>query len=232
MDLALILSAALMGLAGAPHCTAMCSAACGGVVRSCAASNPGRGWMAFLTGRSLGYAFGGALAASAVSVLAVLGESAAVLRALWTLVHLAALALGLWLLVTARQPAWFGRFWRMPAAAAPAGGWQRLSGPLRAGGAGALWLALPCGLLQSALVVAALADTPALGAAAMLAFAITSSLGLSAVPAFTSRWAGRRFAALQSPAWAVRLAGAALAAASGWALGHGLWQRVVALCAA
>lgn len=232
MDLALIFSAALMGLAGAPHCAAMCGAASGAAVRACAGAHPAGGWAAFLSGRTLGYALGGALAASAMSWLAALGEAAPWLRAPWTLLHLAALALGLWLLATARQPAWLQQLGRAPGpVAASVGGWQRLSGPLRAGGAGVLWLALPCGLLQSALVVAALTHTAATGALAMSAFAISSSLGLSVLPALGSRWAGRRVAALQSPAWAVRLAGLGLAGASAWALGHGLWQRVAAWCA-
>ena len=229
MDFALILSAALLGLAGAPHCTAMCGAASAGVVRACSAGNASQGWAAFLSGRTLGYAAGGAVAASAVSLLAVLGESAGVLRGLWTLVHLAAFWLGLWLLVTARQPAWFKQIGRVPSVPA-GGGWQRVQGPLRAGGAGLSWLAWPCGLLQSALVVAALANTAFVGALVMVSFSMTSSLGLAAVPVLASRWAGGRLAVLQSSAWAVRLAGLALVAGSGWALGHGLWQRVAALC--
>lgn len=232
MDLALVLAAALMGLAGAPHCAAMCGAASAGVVRACAGANPTRGWAAFLSGRTLAYAAGGAVAASAVSLLAALGETAGVLRALWTCVHLAAFGLGLWLLVTARQPAWFKELGRAPVAGAAvtAGGWQPMKGPLRAGGTGLLWLAWPCGLLQSALMVAALANTPATGALAMVAFSLTSSVGLAVVPALSSRWVAGRLAVGQSPAWAVRLAGLALAGASGWALGHGLWERVVALC--
>jgi sulfite exporter TauE/SafE len=96
--------------------------------------------------------------------------------------------------------------------------------PLRAGAAGTLWLALPCGLLQSALIVAALASTPWQGAAAMGVFAASSSIGLAAAPALWSRMSAR------ANAWAARACGAALLTASGWALGHGLWERVVALC--
>jgi sulfite exporter TauE/SafE len=236
VDLALVLAAALMGLAGAPHCAAMCGAASAGVVRACSGAQSGRGWAAFLSGRTVAYAAGGALAASAVSLLATLGQTAGALRALWTLLHLAAFGLGLWLLITARQPAWLKEVGRAPVpavgGAVAAGGWQRMQGPLRAGGTGLLWLAWPCGLLQSALVVAALANTPLTGALAMLAFSLTSSLGLAVVPALSSRWTAARFAAWQSPAWAVRLAGLALAGASGWALGHGLWERVVAPCLA
>jgi uncharacterized protein len=209
----------------------MCGAACAGVVSGCSSSRPAAGWMTFLGGRLLGYAATGAIAASAVSMLGTLGESATALRALWTMLHAAALALGIWLLLTARQPAWMKRVGR-PAIVRHArdAGWQRMSGPLRTGMTGAAWVALPCGLLQSALVVAALANDAAAGAATMSAFALTSSTGLAIVPAFALRWAGPRAAAATARPWVVRLAGAALAAASAWALGHGLWQRLVVIC--
>jgi uncharacterized protein len=109
-------------------------------------------------------------------------------------------------------------------------GWQRLQGPTRATAAGGLWVAWPCGLLQSALVVAALADTPWGGAAAMAGFAAASALGLSLAPWAFARLAGAGGADLQVNVWAVRLAGAALAGASAWALGHDLIHRVVAYC--
>ena len=64
----------------------------------------------------------------------------------------------------------------------------------------------------------------------MAAFAITSTAGLAIVPAVALPWGGTRLARFKSSGWAVRAAGIALAAASGWALGHGLWERVVALC--
>ena len=101
-----------------------------------------------------------------------------------------------------------------------------MSGPLRAGAAGTLWLTLPCGLLQAALIVAALAGSPGQGAAAMAAFAAASSLGLVVYPALWSRWP----TSLKPGVWVVRALGAMLLASSAWALGHGLWQRVAALC--
>ena len=231
MNAALIAAAALMGLAGAPHCTAMCSAACSVTVRRCAPAQPGAGSTSFLAGRAAGYAAAGALAAWLVSTLGQLAAAAPPLRALWSVFHLAALALGVWLLVVARQPAWLERVGAAAPVRAPAG-LVVVSGPLRAGAAGLAWFALPCGLLQSALVMAALADGPLGGAAVMAAFAVTSSIGLSVVPVIVRRWAGSRTAPTGSTAWAVRLAGLGLVATSGWALGHGLWERIVALCAA
>ena len=188
MDLALILSAGLLGLVGAPHCTAMCSAPCAAVTRGCGAGTPRSALAGFMTGRLLGYAAGGAAVATGVLAFGALGRFAPVLRPLWTVVHAAVLALGLWLLCTGRQPSWWNGTARVPVPepAALPGGWQRMRAPARAGVAGAMWLALPCGLLQSALLIAALASTAVHGAAAMAAFAITSSVGLgphSAVPA-------------------------------------------------
>jgi sulfite exporter TauE/SafE len=222
MDLALILSAGLLGLVGAPHCTAMCSAPCSAVVRRCGVGSPVLA--GFMTGRLLGYAVAGAAVAAGVLVFSAVGQLAPVLRPVWTGVHAAALGFGLWLLVSARLPVWWRGTSRTPAALP--GGWQRVSAPTRAAAAGALWLVLPCGLLQSALLIAALANTPLQGAAAMAAFAATSSLGLGALPAL---WA-RRMSNTSASAWAARLAGAALVATSAWALGEGLWQRVAALC--
>ncbi len=156
------------------------------------------------------------------------------MRVLWALLHAAALGLGLWMLWHGRQPAWL-LSWRSSALAGPtsqappaATGWQRLHGPTRAGAGGALWLGWPCGLLQSALVMAALANSVAAGAAVMGAFAATSAAGLVLGPALLLRMSRGR-----SPAWqghAIRLAGATLAAASAWALGHDTLRRVAAYC--
>ena len=104
--------------------------------------------------------------------------------------------------------------------------------PLRSACAGAAWIAWPCALSQSALLVAALGDNAAQGAAAMAAFAIASSPALWIGPWLAQRWraVGAVGGALAAAAWPVRAAGALLAAGSAWALGHGLWAQVVAWC--
>jgi len=175
---------------------------------------------------------GGAIAASSVSALAVLGQASPLLRPFWTLVHVAALALGLWLLWNGRQPTWLSRIGRPVSTVVqpPAGARMRVSGPARSLMAGALWLAWPCGLLQSALVIAALANGPAAGAAVMGAFAVASSVGLWAGPALWWRLNGGGAIASLVGTWSVRLAGAGLAAASLWSLGRDLWPRVAAFC--
>lgn len=227
MDTALILGAGLMGLAGTPHCAAMCGAPCAAVTQRCG-SQARHGLLAgFTLGRLLSYAAGGAVVAASVGAVNVLGSMAPVLRPLWTLLHLAVLGLGLWLLFTGRQPAWWARMGTAPVmAAAPPAGWQRVAAPLRAGAAGAMLLALPCGLLQSALLIAALANTPLQGALAMGSFAAASSLGLWLPGALAARAPGRASVNVLM----LRLAGATLAAASAWALTHDLWLRWVAWC--
>ncbi len=225
MDGALVVSATLLGLAGAPHCTAMCGAACTALSRRAPGS---AGTIAFHVARLAGYAAAGAVAAASVGALAALGRWSPALRPLWTLVQVAALGLGLWLLITGRQPAFLERLGRSTRAAPAAGGWQRVRGPAEAALAGSLWFAWPCGLLQSALLVASLANQPLGGAAAMAGFALASSVGLVAAPWLWLRLGGT--AAAGTASWAVRSAGVLLAASSAWALGHGLWMQVWAWC--
>ena len=227
MDFALFIGALMLGLAGAPHCALMCGAACTAIVQR----GGGGTQAAFQLARLAGYALAGAAVASSVGLLSSLGQWSPALRPLWTGAHAAALGLGLWLLWQGRQPAWLERRGAQRAGAAPdASGWQRMQGPARAAAAGSLWLAWPCGLLQSALVVAALANTPAGGAAVMAGFALTSGLGLVAGPALWRHFGGAALGA-GAARWATRGAGALLAAASGWALAHGLWQQWLIYCA-
>ena len=253
MDQALLLSAVLLGLAGTPHCVVMCGAAC-------TAASGGGAWrqlLALHAGRLVAYSAAGAVAAASVGSLAAMGQAVAALRPLWTLVHIAALALGLYLLWQGRQPAWMARLGRQRSAlAAPHSGgqWQAIRGPVCSAGLGLAWVVWPCGLLQSALLVAALANSPAAGAAVMAGFAAASAAGLLLGPALWWRLsrgkaaglsggkaaglsggkaaagAGSAAAPVAAGRAALRWAGAALTLASAWALGHGLWMRVVAWC--
>lgn len=220
-----------MGLAGLPHCAAMCAApcaaACGG-----APAEAGVRALAFQMTRVLGYAGAGALAAGSVGALTSLSQWSPALRPIWALFHALVLVLGIWLVWQGRQPAWMGGLGRRTtpdsASVLPAG-WRRLQGPARAGAAGALWVAWPCGLLQSALLVASLANSPAVGAAAMAGFALCSSAGLMAGPWL---WARVRGGALSVSAekHLVRLAGVLLIGGSGFALISGVWHQVAAFC--
>jgi len=225
VDSALIASAAALGLAGAPHCTAMCGAPCA------AAIGHQGGWaptVAFHMARVASYAVAGAVVASAVGALAMLSQLSPALRPLWTVVHALVLALGLWLLWTGRQPDWMASLGRAPAGTVPAG-WQAVRGPARAGLAGGLWVGWPCGLLQGALLVASMTGGAASGAAAIAAFAVASSPGLLLAPWAWKKLSSRRDAAAIER-WAIRAAGLMLAGASGWALTHGVWDRFAAYC--
>lgn len=222
VDLVLVAGAALMGLAGVAHCAAMCGGLSASVIGRCGGARDGRAALSFHAGRILAYSAGGAVAAASVGLLREWSAFSPALRPLWTLAQAGALALGLWLLWTGRQPAWMSTG-AGPALPAPlaADGWRPMAGPVRAGAAGAAWVAWPCGLLQSALVTSTQASSAAMGALTMAVFAIVSSAGL---------WGAQRVLGRVDTAWAVRLAGAVLVGAAGWALGHGLWQRIAAFC--
>ncbi len=235
MEVALYASALALGLAGSPHCVAMCAAPCAAVT-----GGQGRPQLAFHLARAAAYAAAGALAAASVNSLGLLAAASPMFKPLWSLVHAAALALGLWLVVMGRQPAWIERIGRRPAAgAAGRGGWQPMRAPgrsTRAAAAGALWVAWPCGLLQSAILVAALANTPLGGAGVMLVFAMATAVGLLAGPWLWRRLgpggggAGAAGAAGGVGTLGVRVAGALLAAASSFALFKGAWAAVAAYC--
>lgn len=227
MDLALVSTALLMGTAGAPHCAAMCGAASGVIAPP---AGPARPLLALQLGRIAGYAAAGAIAAASVASLGTFEGAAPVLRPIWAMVHVGAIALGLRLAWSASVPAWFSKP-RLAAFAEtrPIRVFRSLPAAARAGVAGACWVAIPCGLLQSALLVAALASSPAAGAAVMIAFAGTSALGLWLGPQL---WVRLRRGGLgghseRLAAGSVRLSGVLLAGASAFALWHGL---AAALC--
>jgi sulfite exporter TauE/SafE len=217
------LSALVMGLVGGPHCVAMCGAACAGIARSAAPRSTQALWK-FQLSRLLGYSLMGALAGGTVQGLAWMGQQTAVIRPLWTLMHVAALLLGLALLWQARQPAfidgWAQGIWRKvrPAMVAMGG-----KAPVVLGVG---WALMPCGLLYSALLVASLSASAWQGAAVMAAFATGTMVSLVAAP-----WLLLRLQAARSGGWGMRLAGLALVLTSGWALWMGITQPTGLWCA-
>ncbi len=223
MDAALIAAGLTMGVVASPHCMAMCGAPCAALTSGC-----GRSATGFHLGRVLGYAAGGATAASSVAALGVWTQWAPALRPLWTLLHLALLALGLWWLATGRPPQWMQRN-----AAVPVRVVGRRAKPLRAGVAGLAWVAWPCGALQAALLLSALASSAQGGAATMAAFALGSMPALALAPWAVARWqaiGGGKPSSVQWAGFRSRVAGLGLALGSGWALTHGLWQRLGVWC--
>lgn len=216
-------AALLMGLAGGPHCAAMCGAACGGLTRMPGRS-PSAAMAQFQSGRLAGYAALGAVAATAVNSFAWVAQNTAALQPVWTMFHLAVLAWGLMLLVLARQPMWVSSAGRAT--------WTRVR-PLagRRGGllaAGAMWAFMPCGLLYSALLVASLSGTAIDGAISMGLFAIGSAVSLALAPALLRRLqqAGDRM----RRDWGTRAAGLLLSAAAGWALWMDVAHKVAVWC--
>ncbi len=215
MQSSLALTAWLMGLAGGPHCVAMCGAACAGLGQV-AGERRVQALTAFQLGRVVGYSLLGALAAASVQGLGWLTTQSAAIRPLWTLLHLAAMALGVLLMLQARQPVWLDqsarRLW------AKVRRLHERRGALAPLLVGVLWALMPCGLLYSALMVAALTGSAFDGAWTMALFALGSSVSLWAGP-----WLWLRLQTLGDGAWGMRLAGFALFAVSAW----GLWMGLV-----
>lgn len=214
MQSSLAITALMMGVLGGPHCVAMCGAACAGLGQAAGAQRE-QALLAFQVGRVLGYSLLGAVAAASVQGLGWLTVQSAAIRPVWTLLHVAAVVLGLLLMVQARQPLWLDGAARQLWARVRAfnARWGRAA-PWMVGG---LWALMPCGLLYSALMVAALTSQPLEGAATMALFALGSSISLWAGP-----WLFLRLQNLGDGAWGMRVAGFALAAVSSWALWMGL----------
>jgi sulfite exporter TauE/SafE len=237
MDVPLVLAGLAMGVAASPHCAFMCGAPCAALTSGCRRNATG-----FHLGRVLGYMAGGALAAASVAALGAWSQAAPALRPLWTTLHLAFLALGLWWLATGRQPDWMKRSGAVPVRVlrqahddrAPATSSVRQRGRLlRSGLAGLAWVAWPCGALQGALLLSALASSPPGGALVMAAFAVGSMPALAVAPWAWGRWRARQGGAASTGELATlgfRVAGFGLVLSSGWVLSHGMWARFAAWC--
>ena len=131
------------------------------------------------------------------------------------MLHVAAVVLGLLLIWQAKQPVWLDQ--------SAQNLWAKIRklnsnlGKIAPVGVGVLWALMPCGLLYSALMVAALTSQPLEGAATMALFALGSSISLWVGP-----WLFLRMQTLGDGAWGMRAAGLALATVSAWALWMGL----------
>jgi sulfite exporter TauE/SafE len=180
----LLLTITLMGAAAGPHCASMCAGMCRLIVGPVEPGRRAARWGLWLTGRVAGYAAGGAAAAGLGGTLQWLSQSQSWARPVWLMLQAATLLLGLTLLWRGRMPPalerWLHSLGRPPQLEPSAGVVQvvRWKSDLKLAGSGAMWVALPCGVLQAAWVVAALASTLAEGAAAMALFAMASAPGL------------------------------------------------------
>lgn len=222
MQTSMVITALFMGVVGGPHCVAMCGAACAGISRA-AGERSTRALWSFQFSRLVGYALFGAFAAGSVQGLALLGTNTIAIRPVWTMFHAAAFLLGLALIWRARQPAWIDNLGQSV--------WRKARPALSRLGArapfvlGVAWALMPCGLLYSALLVASLTANALEGAAVMALFALGTSISLTVAP-----WLLLRLRSGASGSWAIRLAGLALAATSGWALWMGLTDPTGLFC--
>jgi uncharacterized protein len=232
MEWSLVLAGLAMGVASTPHCAVMCGAPCAALTKG----GPGAA-SGFHLARIAGYVSAGAVAASSIAALGAWSQASPALRPFWTMLHLAFLALGLWWVVTGRQPAWM---LRRTGSTVPVRIHVGVQPAARATIAGLAWVAWPCAALQGGLLLAALANSAQGGALVMAAFAIGSMPGLAVAPwawARWRRWQGARrgratpIAPGQVAVAGFRIAGVGLVAVSGWALTHGIWERIAAWCA-
>lgn len=227
MNHSIWLAALVMGWAGSPHCLAMCGPLCAtqsGTTRQ----------FAFQTGRLLGYSLAGALAGVSMQAVGDWSIQVQSFRSLWSFVHILFLILGLIMLLRGDQPGW------MVGGAAVLWRWvtQRVR-PLQASPSwtrsllmGLIWVFWPCGLLYSALTLAALSASPWQGAITMACFALGGGVVLSAMPWVWQKLQSSRQgeSAQRMRHWGIRAAGAVLAAMSGWALWMGLVMNQAPWC--
>ena len=222
MQTSLATTALFMGLVGGPHCIAMCGAACAGIGRAAGVRSTSAMWT-FQLGRVLGYASLGALAAASMQGLGWLTVQSSALRPVWSMFHVGMVVLGLMLMWKAQQPVWMEQAGKKL--------WARVRGLVSNKGAvaplfiGAVWTFLPCGLLYSALLVAALAGGALEGALVMALFAMGTSVSMMLGP-----WLWLRLRGNRNGDWGVRLAGLALALSSGWALWMALAHNTAPWC--
>jgi sulfite exporter TauE/SafE len=235
MQLALAGAALAMGLAGGPHCVAMCGAASAGVIRlvrapvgaNAAATAPAQdlsATLAFHAGRVASYATAGAAVALAAQSLAFASVHVAAAKPLWVMFHAALLAWGVALVVLGRQPAWAHDLGRELARRVR----RHTHSAFSVLATGALWVLMPCGLLYSALALASLGNGPIEGAIAMVLFALGSGVSLATAPWLWQRLRARM--ARAADGWGARMAGVLLATLAAQALWMDVGPMVLDLC--
>lgn len=187
----IVASALLMGLLGGAHCVAMCGGVVGVLCSACPGSTTKqlRFWIAYNAGRLASYALLGAAFAGLGSLFAGSPALETFRIGLRAIAALCMLFVGLHLMGLPSVMS------RLESIGAPI--WRRLSPltkrllPLRrphqALLLGGLWGLMPCGLLYGALVLAASAETPAIGASTMLAFGVGTLPVMIAMSALASR---------------------------------------------
>jgi uncharacterized protein len=219
----LALAGLAMGFLGSAHCVGMC----GGIAGALSAVSPGAAThavkrsLAYNVGRMGSYSLMGALAGAFGASLAGLAgpNGMLALRVLAALlIVVAGLHLAGWSAASARIERAGASVWRRIAPLARRA--HSASSPLAALALGSLWGWLPCGLLYSALSVAAASGSGAEGALFMAAF------GLGTLPALLSLglFAGRGASLLRAQS--------ARAACGVLVMAFGVWTMLGAVSAA
>ena len=263
MNTALIVTGLVMGLAGGPHCLVMCGPVCIGIGQT-GAQRQGSWLLFFQAGRVVGYGLLGSFAAASMQGFGWLTVHSAALRPVWGLLHAAAMVFGLMLMVTSQQPAWLENagkaIWAWASALQRQNQQLNRLAPVAAGTTsvhfyssqttakriwqfwpplltGVLWALLPCGLLYSALVVAALSSNPWEGGAVMAAFAVGTGATMVAgswvwlqIGKKQAKGGGIRVQALTVGRWGIRLAGLSLFSTSAWILWNGIMYNKAPWC--
>lgn len=189
-----LVAALVAGLLGSTHCLAMCGGIAGALAMGIPETKrtPARmaGYLGLYNlGRVSSYAVAGAIAGGIGLWLGSMMEVAAWSRVLRWATGLLMIAIGAQLALRWRGlrhlEALGGRFWRRIAPLA-----RRLMpvrSPATALALGALWGWLPCGLVYSVLVVAAVSGGPVEGASLMAAFGVGTMPALLATGALAGR---------------------------------------------
>ncbi|MDH4124383.1 MAG: sulfite exporter TauE/SafE family protein [Gammaproteobacteria bacterium] len=190
---AAIIAALLAGFFGSTHCIGMCGAIVTlleSPATTAARLDPWLRRSLYNLGRLVFYVLLGAIAGLGGAMLSKSSGVFFGLQALRLLAALLVIAIGLNLLFDWRLTRFLesagARLWRHVSRLAryvlPA------SSPGRAFLAGMIWGALPCGLVYSAVAIAATTGTPPAGAAVMLAFGIGTAPAMLAVGASAERF--------------------------------------------
>lgn len=229
-----------MGVMGGPHCLAMCAAPCHVVVQGRQKTlkildqkeklhapfvrQLDMSLLLFHAGRLLGYGALGGVAALTMEQIAWFSDQTSVLHSVWLFIHLAIFAWGMMMLFQGCQPLWLERAGR--ALWAKAQPLLRLKSGVLLAGFG--WALMPCGLLYSAVLVAALSGNLWRGAASMVAFACGGALWLIVAP-YAWQWLSGRVEQFRAE-WGVRAGGAMLVLVSIWALWMDLIYKPALWC--
>jgi sulfite exporter TauE/SafE len=178
MLISLLTLSLMMGLTGGPHCLMMCGPACSLLAQRKLHNAQSPSYFLFLLGRSLGYGAIGALVAISMQTLGWLSTQSSLFRPIWNMTHALALILGLFLLVFANQPLWLGDMAKRI--------WQKLENLMSRHSIfqntwgvffiGVLWSFIPCSLLYSVMMVAALSASALNGALIMLSFSLGGAI--------------------------------------------------------